>query len=407
MKNRFLLVFLFATCSSFAQTTIKGVVYQAKKPIENVAIYLNNTTIGTTTNENGEFSIDVKEGQYELIVSYLGFQKINYSLNTSTYKKALSFSLIEEDNLLGEIIIKKIIYDDDWKYNLEIFKQEFIGKTKLSEDCKLLNPEVLFFDFNAKENTLTAYAKKPLQIKHQSLGYLVTYELESFIRNKNTITYLGYSRYQELKGGKSKQKRWNKNRVKAYNGSVIHFFKSVINNNFIDDGFIVHQFKRVLNTERPTEDEIKKARELVLLNKDLINSFKKIDTSNHALSNAIAILDKISLPKYKDYLYKSNLKKEDIITLKNESFYLSFDDNLAIVYTKEKEEIGYIKRNAFSKLREPLPQTSSIIPLINTIILDKSGVLANPLDVFYEGYWAYEKFGDSLPLDYDPFVSKQ
>ena len=74
-----------------------------------------------------------------------------------------------------------------------------------------------------------------------------------------------------------------------------------------------------------------------------------------------------------------------------------------MIYTKEKEELGYTNRGMFSKKRAPLSvQTSSIIPFQKNSVLDKNGVLINPLDVFYEGYWSYEKFANSLPLDYNP-----
>ena len=51
--------------------------------------------------------------------------------------------------------------------NLKVFIEEFIGVTELSKDCKILNPHVLYFDYNQKKNLLTAYARKPLQIKHK------------------------------------------------------------------------------------------------------------------------------------------------------------------------------------------------------------------------------------------------
>lgn len=402
MKTRFLLFSLFISLSVLAQKTIKGTVYDNNIPLENVAIYLNNTMLGTTTNVDGEFSLPVKDGQYELIVSFLGFKKINYSLNTSTYTKPLVFILEEDENVLDEIIIQKTVYDDEWKYNLSSFKREFIGLTELAKDCEILNPEVLHFEFNATENILTAFARKPLQIKHKSLGYLITFELEHFVINKNLVTYLGYSRYKEQKGSKRKQKRWKNNRLTAYNGSVIHFFKSVLNNTFEKEGFIVNQFKRVPNPERPSEKAIKKARELIRLSRSNINFSKQIDSPKTHLDSALVIVKKARSPKFKDYLYKTKLKKDDIITFKNLAFYLSFDDNLSIVYTKEKEELAYITRNAFSKIREPLPQTSSIITLNKNIVLDQNGTLLNPLDVFYEGYWSYEKFANSLPLDYEP-----
>ncbi len=385
----------------FAQITITGTVYDKNGPLEGTAVYFNNTMVGTTTNENGEFSIKAKEGQYELIVSYLGYKTINYPLKTSTYKNPLKFTLLEDENMLSEIVIRKTVYDDEWKHSLIRFKQEFIGQTELAEDCKILNPKVLHFEYDAKNNILTAIAREPLEIKHKKLGYKITFDLESFIINKNYVTYLGYSRYENLKGSKRKQRKWKENRLKAYNGSFTHFYQSLIKNTTYKDGFIVHQFKRVLNPERPTEKQIKNARELVKLNRSRINFSKKIEEPKTSLDTALVVLRKARLPKSKDYLYKSKVPVNEIITKENGAYFLSFENNISVVYTKELEEKAYILRKAFSKPRKALPQTSSVIPLERPIEIDRNGLMVNPLNVYYEGYWSYEKFANSLPLDYE------
>lgn len=62
--------------------------------------------------------------------------------------------------------------------------------------------------------------------------------------------------------------------------------------------------------------------------------------------------------------------------------------------------------NIFSKPRKALPQTSSIIPIIKSSIIDQTGILKNPLNVIYEGYGSYEKFAHSLPLDYESTEKK-
>ena len=400
MKNRFFFIFFFISLFSIAQITIRGTVYKANGPLEGVALYFNNTMLGTTTNSNGEFSIPTKKGQYELIVSYLGYKKIIYVLNTSTYKKPLVFALEEESNTLDEIIIKKTVYDDEWRSNLSQFKKEFIGITSLSKDCEILNPTVLHFNFDAKNNKLNAIARKPLKIKHKSLGYEIIYELEEFTIHKNSVVYLGYSRYKMLKGSKRKQRKWKENRLKAYNGSYFHFYQSLLKNTAYQDGFIIHQFKRIANPERPSKEEIKKASQIVTLNNTPINFSSKITNPKTQLDSALVTLKKIKLPKFKDYIYTSNVPTNDIITNKNGVYYLDFENNISIVYTKEREEKGYISRNMFGEMRTPLPQTSSIIPLKSSSILDKNGILINPLNIFYEGYWSYEKFADSLPLDY-------
>lgn len=408
MRKTFFIFLVLFTISSFSQIVIKGTVFEQNGPLENVAVYLNNTMLGTTTDENGEFSISVKSGQYDLIVSYLGFKKINYSLNTATYSKPLVFALVEDDEMLNEIIIKKTVYDEEWKHNLAVFKTEFLGKTALAKDCEILNPEVLYFEYNSKVQILTAFARKPIQLKHKGLGYSIIYELEHFKRTSEYVTYLGYSRYKELKGGKRKQKRWQKNRLKAYNGSPVHFFKSLLKDEFTAEGFIVNQFKRVPNPERPTELEIKAARELIKLNRNTKFVIPSKDAKpTTALDAAWITVRKAKLPKSTDYLYKSQLQKDDIITTINGAFKLSFENNISIVYKNELEEMGYITRNIFSKKREPTFQTSSLIPMEKNIYVDKTGVLVNPLAVFNEGYWSYEKFANSLPLDYNPVGSSQ
>ena len=402
MKNRFFFILFFIQFSIFAQITINGIVTEKSGPLEGAAVYFNNTMLGTTTDSEGKFSIEVKEGQYELVVSYLGYKKIVYTLNTASKNKLLVFKLEEEENTLDEVVITKTVYDDEWKYNLETFKSEFIGKTAIAKDCEILNPEVLHFTFDAENNVLIAIARKPLEIKHKSLGYKIMYELEDFSINKNMVSYLGYSRYENLKGSKRKQLEWKKNRLITYYGSFTHFYQSLLKKTTYQEGFIIHQFKRVPNPERPSEEAIKKAREFVRLSKSTVDFSKKIEVPKTTLDSSIVTLRKVSLPKSIDYLYKSNVPSDSIISVKEGIYYLDFENNLSIVYTKEKEEKGYILRNAFSKMREPLAQTSSIIAIHIPTILDKNGLLVSPLDVYYEGYWSYEKFANSLPLDYEP-----
>lgn len=405
-SSLFILLILYIT-TTFSQVEIKGTIYDKNGVLEGAAVYFNNTMLGTSTNNKGEFSIKTKKGNYNLVVSFLGYKKIVYNLNTSSYIKPLVFVLEEETNTLKEIIIKKTVYDQTWKYNLSTFKREFIGTTELAKDCEILNEKTLYFDFDAKKNLLTAFARAPLKIKHKGLGYLITYDLEEFIIYNNKVTYLGYSRYQNLKGSKRKQRKWTKKRAIAYYGSVQHFLQSLVKNTTYKDGFIINQFKRVANAERPSEIKIKKARELIKLNRNKINFSKKITIPKTPLDSALIVVRKVRLPKFKDYLYESKVPVKNIIAIKNGKNYLNFKNNISIVYTKELEEKNYILRNAFSKKRKPLPQTSSIIPINFPSEMDKNGYLINPLDIFFEGYWAYEKFANSLPLDYSPVGNSQ
>ena len=397
-----LLLFYFFIFQLSAQTNLEGKINFENKPKSNVAVYLNNTTTGTITNKNGEFNLKVNNGVYQLIISHIGFQTIKYNFNTSTYTKPLEFSLLEEESLLDEVVINAKENNEEWKYNFSVFIREFIGTSEFSKSCTIQNPKVLFFEYDSKNNILTAEAIAPLHIKNEALGYDIFYDLKRFSIEKKITKYLGFSYFKELKGSRTKWKKWKKNRLKAYNGSQIHFYKSVLKNSSQKEGFVINQFVRKKNKDRPSQEKLANARKMLTKLNVPINFLKKIDTPKNSIDSALITLKKGKLLKYIDYLYKSEIASSDIIHEENNQTYLQFDNNLRIVYLKEKEEKGYILRNPFSKPRKAFPQASNIIPLAEKFIIYSSGILANPLDILYEEYWSYEKFAHSLPLDYEP-----
>lgn len=401
MKKLLYLFFIIAFQTLSAQVIIKGNVSSKSAPLEEAAVYINNSSIGTSTDSNGDFELTVKNGTYDIVVSYLGFKTISYTLNTAEYKKPLQFIMEEEANMLDEIVLRNTVYDDNWRYNLQEFKRSFIGLSSLSKDCIILNPKVLHFEFDTKKSRLEAFAKEPLKIRHKSLGYLIYYDLVSFSLEKNVVTYLGYTKYENLKGGRSKKRKWSKNRLKAYEGSREHFFKSLVNGKTSSEGFVINQFKRIKNPQRPSDAEIRKAR-LFLRSRGSINYTKKISTPKNAIDSALITIRKSRLSRYVDYVYKKNVPLDEIVLKDSTKNYLVFENYLNIVYTKEKEDPNYVGSVFSSRKRNLGPQTSSIVLIKKRPYIEPSGQIVNPLDVFYEGYWAFEKMAETLPLDYEP-----
>ena len=79
MKNTSLIVFLFfnSVFFSHAQTVrITGTVSDRQYPLPGATIVIKGTTIGTQTDFDGNFSMDVEKGQ-TLVFSYLGFKTKN------------------------------------------------------------------------------------------------------------------------------------------------------------------------------------------------------------------------------------------------------------------------------------------------------------------------------------------
>ena len=80
-EKRLWLLFFFMSFSISAQT--KGVVIdESGKPIPYVNIWVENENIGTTSEENGEFSIADAENKI-LVFSAVGFETLKDKLNES------------------------------------------------------------------------------------------------------------------------------------------------------------------------------------------------------------------------------------------------------------------------------------------------------------------------------------
>lgn len=109
-KNYFSMFFLsctlmFFSISAIAQnTTITGSVTDAMddSPIPGVNVIVQGTSIGSVTDIDGEYTIDVPEGNDVLTFSYVGYQKQNIEIgNRSTIDVALQQDVEE----LSEIVV--------------------------------------------------------------------------------------------------------------------------------------------------------------------------------------------------------------------------------------------------------------------------------------------------------------
>src|SRR5579862_8239895 len=77
MRKSLSLIFLLFPLITYAQFRITGRILDTagSKPIADVSVYLANTTIGVATKPDGTFALnDLKSGEYEIIVSAVGYQ---------------------------------------------------------------------------------------------------------------------------------------------------------------------------------------------------------------------------------------------------------------------------------------------------------------------------------------------
>lgn len=96
MKKITLIFFLCIAFSLKAQ--VKGTVTDQKgDPLSFVSVYLNNTITGTTTNEEGNYLLNLKKpGKYTVIFQFIGFTTLKKEVTITSFPFQLNAVLIEE-----------------------------------------------------------------------------------------------------------------------------------------------------------------------------------------------------------------------------------------------------------------------------------------------------------------------
>ena len=353
-KIRFLTLSLLCGFSFMAQAqfVITGSVLDSttREPLTPASVFCQNTTLGTVTNKQGEFSISLKSGGYDLIFSYTGYQTQTLRV---TENKKLEILLVKEDKSLGEVVLKNT-YEvaDGWEKYGDFFTKNFIGSTPNAAQCVLTNPEVLKFYFYKKSNRLKVLATDVLQISNKALGYNLRYQLDSFVfyYATNFNSYRGYCLYTEMEGDDSLKKVWTNNRVKTYEGSKLQFMRSYYDSSLTDDGWIVDM----------------------------------LDENNDKKFNKVKDLY--------DTLYYGALDS----TMQIEIYY---PRKISVTYTKKRPEAEYIKKMGLPK---NTPYQISYIDIKETIAITENGYYYDQKDWVNQGYWSWKNVADLLPYDYLP-----
>jgi len=233
--------------SSFSQYTLRGQVLDSasNEPLPLATIYLNNTTLGTSSDIEGIFSLNIPEGNYEAVFSYTGYKALVYRLPLEEPDSPLIFKLKQEEIELDEVSISSK-RDPSWSTNVQIFKKYFLGESTEARKTKIENENNIIIDHDKSEKQLFAISKEPLIIVNEALGYRLSYRLERFFFDfkTNLVSYLGYPYFEELEGNTRQIQRWERARQDAYEGSFMHFARILINGeNPKDHGFEVRAIK--------------------------------------------------------------------------------------------------------------------------------------------------------------------
>lgn len=379
---------LFSSVVWSQQIRGKVVDSASQKPLVGASVYINSTSIGATTNEDGEFSIDkFPSDKFDLVISFIGYETFVTNL-TLPQKHFLTIGLKTRNNLLGTVVVHSS-EKNGWERWGFLFTNQFIGTTKFSDDCKIKNPKDIRFSYSENDRILRAYSIKPLTIINKALGYKIEYDLEEFYYDMNSsmLLYVGYPLFTELNGSKSKQRRWQKRRIQTYEGSLLQFMRAINKNNIEGTGFEIRRLVRKRNKEKERVKRLWKyySDGNIKLSQDTINFYRSI----------------LHQPDFIDMLYSQPLTYDKIAKqIDSNNVMLSFKDYLYITYPKKKPYPEYYSRNNNTA---PDSCITSTVTLNNEepIIVTNSGGYYNPADLIISGYWSWsEKIATMLPFDY-------
>ena len=109
-KNRRILIFVisFVYHLGYSQmVTLSGKVTHQDSPVPYVNIFLKGTTLGTSTDVNGQFIIqDIPLGTYTVFISSIGFETLSSKLSLlKTLNVVSNFQLVENTSSLEEVVI--------------------------------------------------------------------------------------------------------------------------------------------------------------------------------------------------------------------------------------------------------------------------------------------------------------
>jgi len=355
--------------------TISGVITnEANEPVEQVNMFLDGTTIGSFTDSNGIYNITgIPPGIYDLVISHVSHNQESYKI--SEYEggdRIFNTILSTKTKVLDEVeIVAKQIETNstDWIEYYQLFKTELLGKTANAKACVIENPEVLHFLYDEDSETLRANAKSPIVIRNDALGYRINYFLESFIKSSENLKYRGKLRFKNIQpSNKAELKLWKSSRKKSYLGSFKHFKRALLDKRLKKEGFRIY-------------------------------SLEKLDDLN------------------KDEL--EGLAEDDLLVYKGDHYELSFKEFLLVEYRKEKESIDFLAQSEFIEtlykhnidshgnlIKSPDNQISVIRLLKNKVRVGLEGQLMDKFALTSYGYWAWERAGDLVPINYDPKYDK-
>jgi hypothetical protein len=361
-KLLFFVILSTVSAQIFAQAkyNVSGIVTNEKgEPLKSATVFIGGSERVMPADDNGRFKFaDMPQGTFQLTVQMVGYEPLTQNIMIQSGPVNVEMKLKTKEIRLSEVVIGRSKFDE----NLRMFTENFLGTSANAAQSVILNPKVLHF--GTRRRLLLAEADDFLIIENKRLGYRIHYQLIDFAHNiaEGSTLYHGEYSFEELSGTDEQKKEWARRRQETYQGSFMHFLRSVFQKNTLESGFIVRPLYGY-GRER--------------INPDVEDPYKVI------IKDKQVLLDSLLTPIGTGFM-----------SFKFNQLYVVYDPQKAASYTgsKSDETRMIIKANSSSMLK--LGSAEAII--------DQKGNSTDYNNFFVRGRWAVKRVADQLPVEYEP-----
>ncbi|PQJ80211.1 TonB-dependent receptor [Polaribacter porphyrae] len=139
MKKISIFLFLFASMLVNAQQfTLSGkVVDENNEPLPSASILVKETRRGTSTNFDGEFSINLKKGTYTVQFSFLGYKNETKVISLNNNEE-ITVVLKPNQTILDEVLVSAVRVNADIPVTFSNLSKKEIAKRNLGQDIPIL-----------------------------------------------------------------------------------------------------------------------------------------------------------------------------------------------------------------------------------------------------------------------------
>lgn len=385
--------------SASTQNKISGKVMDQStgEPVPYASVFFAGTTHGASTDVEGNYVFSgFASGKYDLTASSVGYQPYSLVVAFSESQQVINITLNPQPKVLSEITVKPDTLN--WKRNYEDFLRHFLGTSSYARHAIIQNPKDIHLYFDVEKSVLVAHAKKPIIIDNRATGYRIYYHLYQFewrVR-EGIFTVYGSPQFELLVAKrKSLENRWERERLKVFEGSLMHFMRSWHEQRWTREGFTVSRFYRVPNKERPSDEFLNKKIAALRMKQQATGQPLVIRTNgSDSLSYYFSLRSK---PKEKDSVVNEVLSGDEFNAVSGSQ--KKFSGMLRVTYRKNEDAHYAALVGRAGKMK----RQQSILHVLHPIAIYPNGYFDPVKGVFLEGYWSWsEKIATLLPLDYQP-----